>query len=226
MPSIKFTDNSPEGKKKEEEILKVLPEKPIMALDVSLEVLNKNKKELIRMLKAEIEVYKAFPGKARYELDKFTPRNSRECFMGQGFKANGHGFEGWTDYNLVRYRKAVGTIPHESWGNVTLLEIWGGDHFEKWPKMVKDVFRYTHGDLSKLPKVTFYVNPFYKNSASGTWDPDPDEVAQAAYRAHMIKIADYCEIRDRMKKAGVKSPMDLAVDEKDDPVKPKRRKYE
>lgn len=43
-------------------------------------------------------------------------------------------------------------------------------------------------------------------------------------REHLIKVANYCEIRDRMKKAGVKNPLDLALEEKDDPVKPKRRK--
>lgn len=223
MPSIHFQDNSPEGKKKEAAILAVLPKEPIVSRDINLQVLNTNRKRLITMLKAEIEVYRAFPNKDRYEPDKFTPRNSRQCFMGQAFTANGHGFEDWTDYNLKRYRESVGTIDHETWGNVTLLEIWGGDHFEKYPKMVKDVFDYGHGQRKTLPKLNFYINPFYKNSESGTWDPDPDEIFQKAHREHLIKIAHYCEIRDRMKKAGIKNPLDLAIEEKDDPVKPKRR---
>lgn len=225
MPIINFTDTSPEGKKKKAAIEAILPKEPIVAPDIDTQVLNTNRKRLIEMLKQEIEVYKAYPGKKRYEVDKFTPRNSRQCFMGQAFEYNGHGFEGWTSGDLHEYRKAVGTIEHSTWGDVTLLEIWGGDHFEKHQKMVKDVFRYCHGELKKMPKVNFYINPFYKNSESGTWDPDPDEIAQREYREHMIKVANYLEIRDRMKKAGVKHPLDLAVKAEDDPVKPKRIKF-
>jgi hypothetical protein len=144
--------------------------------------------------------------------------------MGQAFQYNGHGFEGWTSGDLAAYRKAVGTIKHEEWGDVTLLEIWGGDHFEKHRKMVTDVFKYSHGELPEMPKVNFYINPFYKNDKSGKWDADPDELLQIANRDHLTKIAHYLEIRDRMKKAKVKSPMDLAIEEKDDP-KPGKRRY-
>jgi hypothetical protein len=223
MPSIKWTDESPEGKAREELIQKLLPKEPITGAGIHDKILRSTKKQAIDMLKQEIEIYRAFPKKGEYSPDTFTPRNSRQCFMGQGFTANGHGFEGWTDYDLVRYRKAVGTIDHPTWGNVTLLEIWGGDHYEKWPKMVKDVFDYGWGKLDKMPRVTFHISPWAKNDKSGTWDPDPDELYQAAQREHLIKIGHYIEIRDRMKKAGVKNPMDLAVDEKDDPVKQKKR---
>lgn len=219
MPSIKWTDTSPEGQAREALIDKILPKEPITGVGIHDKILKSTKRQAIEMLKKEIEIYRAFPKKGTYRPDEFTPRNSRQCFMGQGFTANGHGFEHWTDHDLVRYRQAVGTIEHPTWGNVTLLEIWGGDHFEKYPKMVKEVFLYGWGQKDKMPRVTFHISPWAKNDKSGTWDPDPDEIRTAAEREHLIKIANYCEIRDRMKKAGVKNPMDLAVDEKDDPVK-------
>jgi hypothetical protein len=223
MPSIKWTDDSPEGRAREELIKSILPAQPITGAGIHDKILKSTKKQALEMLRQEIEIYRAYPKKGTYDPDKFTPRNSRQCFMGQGFTFNGHGFEGWTDYDLVQYRKAVGTIEHETWGDVTLLEIWGGDHFEKWSKMVKAVFDYGWGKTDKLPKLDFHVNPFAKNGKSGTWDPDPDEIYQKEHREHMTKIAHYLEIRDRMKKAGVKSPMDLAIKEEDDPKKPKRK---
>jgi hypothetical protein len=222
MPSFKFTDNSPEGKAREELINNLLPKEPITGVGIHDKILKSTKKQAIEMLKQEIEIYRTFPKKGEFNPEIFTPRNSRQCFMGQGFRANGRGFEGWTDHDLVRYRHAVGTIDHPTWGNVTLLEIWGGDHFEKWPKMVKEVFLYGWGQRDTMPKVTFHISPWAKNDKSGTWDPDPDEIRTAEHREHLIKIAHYIEIRDRMKKAGVKSPMELAVDEKDDPVRTKR----
>jgi hypothetical protein len=219
MPTFRCTDTTPEGQQREALINSILPTEPITGPAINDKILSSTKKQAIKMLEEEIEIYRAFPKKGEYDPDNFTPRNSRKCFMGQGFTANGHGFEGWTDYDLVRYRKAVGTIEHETWGQCTLLEIWGGDHYEKWPKMVKDTFLYGWGKLDKRPKVTFHVNPFNKNSKSGTWDPDPDEIAQKEQREHLIKIANYCEIRDRMKAAGVKSPMNLAIKQEDDPKK-------
>lgn len=223
MPTIRWTDDTPEGKKREELIQQVLPKEPITGEGIHDKILKLTKKRAIEMLKAEIEVYKAFPKHTdKLDPETFNPRNSRQCFMGQGFKYNGHGFEGWTDYELVRYRNAVGKIEHSTWGNVTLLEIWGGDHFEKYPKMVKNVFLYGWGKINEMPKITFHINPFAKNGKSGTWMPDPDEIYQEANRKHLIKIADYCEIRDRMKAAKVKNPMELAVEEKDDPKPPKR----
>lgn len=222
MPSIQWEDNTPEGKVREELIKSILPTKPITGPAIHDKILKATKKQALEMLRKEIEIYRAFPKKGKYLPDEFNPRNSRKCFMGQGFTANGHGFEGWTDYDLKRYRDAVGKIKHPTWGNVTLLEIWGGDHFEKYSKMVKSVFLYGWSQIDKLPKLHFYINPFAENGKSGTWDPDPDEIVQRDNREHIMKIAHYCEIRDRIKKSGVKNPMELAIYEKDDPVKPKR----
>lgn len=217
MSIFRHIDNSNAGKAREELINQVLPKVPITGAAINDKILESTRSQAIEMLKQEIEVYKAFPRKGVYKPDEFNPRNSRQCFMGQGFTANGNGFEGWTDYDLVRYRTAVGTIAHEVWGNVTLLEIWGGDHFKDHKKMVKDVFLYCNREKKKLPKIDFYINPFNKNDNSGTWEPHADEIYQKANREHLIKIANYCEIRNRMKKAKVKNPMMLAIEEKDDP---------
>jgi len=223
MPSIHFKDSTPEGIKRDELIKSILPTEPITGPAIHDKILRTTKRQAIEMLKQEIEIYRVYPKKGEYNIDTFTPRNSRKCFMGQGFKHNGSGFEGWSDYDLVQYRKAVGVIEHPTWGDCTLLEIWGGDHFEKYPKMVKAVMEYGWGKIDKMPAITFHISPWAKNDKSGTWDPDPDEIFQEANRQHMIKLANYCEIRDRLKKAGLKNPMELAVKEEDDLKKPKRR---
>jgi hypothetical protein len=219
---ISYNKDTPEGKKRQELIEQVLPKKPLVPEDVADDILKAKREELTALLIQEIEIYKAFPREGEYKPDKFNPRNSRMCFMGQGFKANGRGFEGWTDFDLHQYRKAVGTIPHTEWGDCTLLEIWAADHFADYKTMVKGVFLYCNGDRKTMPKVTFYINPFYKNNKSGKWDPHDDETADQANREHLIKIAHYVEIRSRMKKAKVKSPIELAIREEDDP-KPRRR---
>jgi hypothetical protein len=225
MPTLKFTDSSDEGKKRDALIDSILPTTQITGNMLSDTILKRTKRDAIEMLRKEIEIYRAYPKKGEYNPDTFNSRNSKECFMGQGFTHNGRGFEGWYDYDLVRYRKAIGTIPHPTWGNCTLLEIWGGDHYEKHFRMVKNVFEYGWGKRDKMPVLKFFVNPFVKNDQSGTWDPDPVETREQDNREHLIKIANYMEIRDRMKKAGVKSPMDLAIYEVDDPVKKKQKRF-
>lgn len=223
MPSIRFTSpDDPKWVAREKLIEEVLPKEPIISSKISDGSFIITRKELTEALIKEIGVYKAFPREGKYSPDTFNPRNSKECFMGQGFTANGNGFEGWTDYDLARYRKAVGTLTHKTWGTCTLLEIWGGDHFEKYQKMVKNVFLFCNGDLKTMPKVKFWINPLYANNLSGTWDPHAEEVWENLNREHIEKLANYCEIRDRMKKAKVKSCMDLAIKEEDDPKPIKR----
>ncbi len=223
MPTMRFEKpDDPVWVAREKLIAEVLPKTPIIADKIHDGSFVVSKRELTEALIKEIEIYKAFPREGEYKPDDFNPRNTKACFMGQGFKDNGSGFEGWYDYDLVRYRNAVGRINHQTWGNCTLLEIWGGDHFEKHKQMVLDVFKYCNGEIPKLPKVKFYINPLYENGRSGTWDPHPDEVHQKAHRAHLLKVANYCEIRDRMKKAGVKNPLELGLTEEDDP-KPRKK---
>jgi hypothetical protein len=223
MPTIRWTDDSEEGRAREELIKTILPTEPITGAAINDKILSSTRKKAIEMLKKEIEIYRAFPKKGTYDPDNFTPRNSRKCFMGQAFSGNGHGFEGWTDHDLKRYREAIGVISHETWGDATLLEIWGGDHFEKHPKMVKNVFLYGWGKIDDMPPVKFYINPFNKNKESGTWEPDPDEIFQEKSRLHLLKVANYIEIRDRLKAAKLKNPMSLAINEEDDPKPSKYR---
>lgn len=195
MPSIHFTDNSDEGKARQKRIEETLPKEPIVSEDIDMKILNTNKKKLIEMLKAEIEVYKAYPRKGTYDPDNFTPRNSRKCFMGQGFTANGHGFEGWTDYDLVQYRNAVGKIEHGTWGNCTLLEIWGGDHYQSDNDMVVGVFKYCYGMRKTLPILKFNSIPFILTELTGKLTMREDEKDQAMdeyfTNANYIRISKF-----------------------------------
>lgn len=146
-------------------------------------------------------------------------------FMGQGFQANGSGLEGWYDAELRQYRAAIGTIHHTEWGNVTLLEIWGGDHMKDHGEMVRGVMEYAHGKRKTCPAVDFFVNPFYKNEQTGQMILDAQDEEQKEEAAHLTKIADYCEIRNRLKKVKVKNPLALALKEEDDKAAVKNSRY-
>jgi len=155
---------------------------------------------LLQALKAEIEIYKAFPKEnGKFDLKKFDPRNHKTCFMGLGFSYNGQGT--WYDTDLKRYRNAVGTMYHPVWGdNVTLLEIWGGDHFEKYPDMVRGVFAYCH-NKGPLPELFFKANPFFVSENTGTFEADEEDKAEQRRtqlaieneirREHGLPLQDY-----------------------------------
>jgi hypothetical protein len=177
------------------------------------------KPNLLKALKMEIEVYKNYLKEGKYDVSMFDPRNSQTCFMGQGFMFNSSGLEGWTDTDLAFYRKSVGTIAYKKWGECTILEIWAGDHFKDYQKMVTDVFKYCWGERKTLPKIDFYINPFYQNSLSGKWLVSDKQKQEQAGAEHLMKLANYMEIKKRMEKSGAKHPMELEVDEKDDPIK-------
>jgi hypothetical protein len=128
---------------------------------------------LLQTLRAEIEVYKAFPkNNANPDINTFNPTNHKKCFMGLGFGQRNGGF---SDADLRDYRKAIGTIHHPEWGNCTLLEIWGGDHFVRYPKMVKGVFLYCYNKRKTLPKLFFESTPFLKTELTGITQPDEDD---------------------------------------------------
>lgn len=124
---------------------------------------------LAKCIRAELEIYRKYPKKPidPINLDKnkvkdFDPRNNGTCFMGKGFKSN----DSWTDAELRKYRKAIGTIPHPVWGNCTLMEIWGGDHFEEHNKMVVGAFKYGIGLIKNCPPIKIHVNPLFQNKKS------------------------------------------------------------
>lgn len=217
MPGIQFTDNSPEGKKRQELIAQVLPEKPIVEEFLQPRLMEAMEDVLVKSLKKEIEIYKAYPKSGKYDMKTFDTRSPDRCFMGQGFKWNGVGAENWTDAELQEYRRRIGTLAHMEWGDVTLLEVWGGDHFEQWPEMVQGVMRYCWGERKTLPDIQFHVNPFFKNKVTGKMVLSADMQADNTNREHLYKIAAYLEIRDRLKKAGTDKVMHLGATEEDDP---------
>src|SRR6188768_1831482 len=210
---------------RDEKIAQVLPKRGLISSFIQPKLLKAMQVPLIAALKKELEIYRKYPKEGKYKPKEFDPRNNKKCFMGQGFQANSHGVEGWTDFDLKEYRKKVGTIDHREWGDVTLLEIWAGDHFEKYGDMVLNAFMYGWGE-AEMPEIKFHINPFYKNPQSGSFQKDDGHRTDETYAKYLTMVAHYCEIRDRMKKAGVKSPMELAWEEKDDPVKRKRRRNE
>lgn len=227
MPLARMSEGSPEDQEKRtQQILDVLPEKPIVDSFIEEEIMVCMKPQLIKALKKEIEIYKKYPKTGKYEPKKFDPQNNQTCFMGQAFKWNGAGMEGWTDADLAVYRKKVGTIAHKEWGSCTLLEIWAADHFKDYQSMVTAVFKYCWGDRKTLPKLDFYINPLYRNIKSGKFKISDGQKWERENAEHMMKLAAYIEIRDRIKKSGVKNLTDLALNEKDDPVKRKRPNFD
>ena len=161
---VNFVESDP---KRLKAIEKALPQEPFIDTMVQPELDKRMRSVLLRALKAEIEVYKNYPKRMEEKPKKakktFDPRNNKTCFMGKGFKANDH----LTDKELLAYRKAIGTINHPEWGDCTLLEIWGGDHFEKYPSMVRSVFSYCTGMRKTLPTVKIHVNPLFANKHTG-----------------------------------------------------------
>ena len=169
---IKFEDNDP---KRQETIKRVLPSVPFTESIVLPALWQLMLQPLLQALKAEIEVYRAYPKRGKFDLKAFNPRNNKTCFMGLGFKSN----DNWTDAELRDYRKAVGTYSHKVWGDgVTLLEIWGGDHFEKYPEMVKAVFDYAYGGRNTMPKVTINIMPLIITKDTGTRILDEQQQAE------------------------------------------------
>lgn len=164
---------SPEREKKIQEVLPVAP----LTQTILMPALEQLQEPLLQMLRAEIEIYKAFPKEnGTFDLEQFNPRNHKTCFLGLGFFSTGQGE--WQDADLVRYRRGVGTLHHPVWGNaVTLLEIWGGDHFEKYPDMVKGVYAYCY-DQGPLPKLFFRANPFIVTENTGTFYLDEEDEAE------------------------------------------------
>lgn len=217
------------GDKEEEEernrvIRQVLPKEPIVDSFLAPHLMEAMKAPLLQALRNEIEVYKSYPKQGQYNPDAFNPRNNTTCFMGQGFGMNGHGFEGWTDYDLDMYRRALGTIDHKEWGGCTLLEIWAADHFKDHKEMVNKTFRYCWGDEKELPELDFFINPFYRNAQSGKMEITEDQKEEQKAAEHLVKVSHYVEIKDRLKKTGMSNPLNLAADEKDDPPPQRRRR--
>lgn len=217
MPTFRFESNTPEERQRRELINKILPRKTIVSDFLQPRLMEAMHDVLIKALKKEIEIYKAYPKTGKYNPNTFDTRSNDTCFMGQGFQANGLGPEGWYDADLAEYRLAIGTIAHKEWGDCTLLEIWGGDHFKDYPEMVRGVMEYAWGRRKTMPELQFHINPFFKNASSGKMQLSEQQQETTAQAKHLNKVSAYLEIRDRLEKANLKNPLDLAYDEKDDP---------
>lgn len=132
---------------------------------------------LIEHLKAEIEIFKTYPkDKERYNIENFNPTNHKTCFL--GFIQNN---ADWSDADLSAYRVAIGTINHKIWGDCTLLEIWGADHFDTHPEMVKGVFSYCNGTRKTLPELKFVSIPFLITELTGKKTLDEDDKLRYMY---------------------------------------------
>jgi len=173
--NINYIDNTEEGKKRAELIKVVLPKETIIStmLEPSIEkALFGVIADCVRM---ELEVYRAYPKRPAFgnrskepveEVVKtFNPTNNETCFMGKGFKSNNE----LTDLELTKYRKAIGTIIHPIWGDCTLMEIWGGDHFEDHNEMVVGAFKYGMNLTDSAPEIKVFINPLFQNKKSKTF---------------------------------------------------------
>lgn len=120
---------------------------------------------LAKCIRQELEIYRNHPKRVEKKSDiveTFDPRDNKTCFMGKGFKANAD----IVDSELAIYRKKIGTVPHFVWGDCTLMEIWGGDHFEEHNEMVVDAFKYGMNLIDECPEIKVFVNPLFKNKRS------------------------------------------------------------
>lgn len=224
MPLFQYIDNSPEGKKRQALIKEVLPKVPIVDSFLQPRLMEAMDDVLIKSLKQEIEIYKAYPKPGQYNPETFDTRSNDTCFMGQGFRANGFGVEGWSDAELSDYRKAIGMISHTEWGGCTLMEIWGADHYKDYKEMVEGVMQYTWGKRKTMPELHFYINPFFKNPASGQMILSVRQQEDSENAKHLMKLASYIEIRDRLERAGEKNPLNLGLTKEEDPKPSKRSK--
>ncbi len=143
---------------KENFVKNVLPTAPFVHTRVLEPMFAVFHDALVDALYLEIEVYKQYPRDvSRIDVSKFNPTNPGRCFMGLGFFSNSATL---MDRDLEVYRRRIGKINHSTWGDVTLLEIWAGDHYESHTKMVTDVFKYCLGKRKECPVLSFHYNPF------------------------------------------------------------------
>ncbi len=98
---IKFTDVSPEGRAREAKIKALLPKKSLVET-ILIPKIDFLYPVLLKMLYAELEIYRAYPkkpldesGKAKIALQTFDARNHTACFQGKAFGVKdttfGHG---------------------------------------------------------------------------------------------------------------------------------------
>lgn len=167
---IKYIDESPEGLARTAKIEALLPKKSLVETMLMPKV-NLMYPLLLKMLYAELEIYREYPkkpledsGKAKVAVKTFDPRNHTTCFQGKAFDVKDSTYG---DADLKEYRNAIGTFNHAEWGDATLMEIWGGDHMKDYPEMVTQAFRYGANLIQTRPVLKFHVNPLFMNGKTG-----------------------------------------------------------
>lgn len=180
-------EDSPE---RDELINQVLPKQTIISEILEPLIEKRLFKELAECVRRELEIYRNYPKKISKEplteqVKTFNPTNNGTCYMGKAFKGN----DILLDAELARYRKAIGTIPHYVWGNCTLLEIWGGDHFEDYPKMVIGAFEYGMKLRDTCPKIIFYTNPLFKNQKSKEFRLSASQIEEKEFMDELMAKA-------------------------------------
>jgi hypothetical protein len=175
---IKYTDHSPEGRARKAKIKALLPKKSLVET-MLIPKIDFLYPVLLKMLYAELEIYRAYPkkpldesGKAKIALKTFDARNHTACFQGKAFGVKDTTFG---DGDLRDYRVAVGTFNHAEWGDATLMEVWGGDHMKDHSAMVKQAFKYGANLINTRPTLKFHVNPLFMNNKTGRTELNEDQ---------------------------------------------------
>jgi hypothetical protein len=175
---LRYTDTSPEGLERTKLIKNLLPKESLVQQFLAPKV-NAMYPTLLKMLYAELEIYRAYPkkpleesGKAKAAVKTFEPRNHTTCFQGKAFKVKDKTFG---DADLRDYRRAIGTFNHAEWGDSTLMEIWAGDHMKDHPKMVTNAFKYGANLIKTRPVLKFNINPLFMNRTSGKTILTPEQ---------------------------------------------------
>ena len=189
--NIRFSGGKNDTPERHQLIKDVLPKESIIATVLEPQIESRLFDVLALCIRQELEIYRKYPKDPKFDSEEpepeevavktFDPRNNDTCFMGKGFKKNSD----VTDYELTIYREAIGTIPHPVWGKCTLLEIWGGDHFEDHNEMVVGAFKYGMNMSDKCPDIKVFVNPLFQNKKSKTFKLSE---AQQRYKDEMDEL--------------------------------------
>lgn len=185
-----ITYHEKDEEQRQEALKRLLPKQSLVETELYPVIQKKLYGTIARLIRTELEIYRKYPKRNKKESTKekkktFDPRNNKSCFMGKAFKQN----DSLTDNDLANYRNAIGTVDHPTWGNCTLLEIWAGDHYKDYPKMVKAAFSYGYGTRAKMPSIKIHINPLINNPNSGKAKLDKEQKEEKEAREELFARA-------------------------------------